>query len=367
MNRRTLALISCLTLVAFARCSFAEATPSDTAQRIQAYLDSLAADNRLSGAILVAKNGEPIASKAAGVANRETNTANTVETKFNLGSLNKSFTAVAVAQLAQKGRLTFDDTIARHLPDYPNKEVAEKVKIHHLLTHTSGMGSYWNDKFTAQRAQLTTVAAHLPLFANEPLSFTPGDKFQYSNAGFMILGAIIEKVSGQNYYDYMRDNVFEPAGMMSTGFYEPGKPNSDVAIGYTRTDEHGERTESERPDTNLREVRGGPAGGGYSTVGDMLKFDIALHEGTLLDMEHTKILLTGKVDAGGPIGKYAYGFSDKVFAGKHIVGHNGGGPGISANFDMFPESGYTAILFMNADPPNMMPVVMKLRELIPAG
>src|SRR4029077_9260326 len=109
-----------------------------------------AAENRLSGAILVARNGTPIASKAAGVANRTTDTPNTLETKFNLGSLNKMFTAVAIAQLAQQGRLNFDDTISKHLPDYPNKEVANKVTLHHLLTHTSGMGSYTNDKFAAQ-------------------------------------------------------------------------------------------------------------------------------------------------------------------------------------------------------------------------
>ncbi len=341
---------------------------SEAGQAIQTYLDSLGAESGFSGAVLVAKDGQPIASKVAGLANRETKTPNTLETKFNLGSMNKMFTAVAIAQLAQKGRLKFDDTIAKVWPDYPNKEVGEKVTIHQLLTHTSGMGMYTNEKnFAAQRAQLTSVAAHLPLIVNEPLASAPGEKFQYSNSGYMILGAIVEKLSGKNYYDYVRENIFELAGMIHTGFYEPGKAMPDVAIGYTRMDESGKRGETERENTDLREVRGGPAGGGFSTVGDMVKFGEALRGHKLLDEEHTKIVTTGKVDAPGPIGKYAYGFGDKIFAGKHIVGHNGGFPGIAAQFDMFPELGYTIVILMNADPPTMMPVIMKLRELLPAG
>ncbi len=229
------------------------------------------------------------------------------------------------------------------------------------------MGSYTNEKFPAQRTQLTSVASHLPLIVNEPLASAPGEKFQYSNSGYMILGAIVEKLSGKNYYDYVRENIFEPAGMSHTGFYEPGKAMPDVAIGYTRMDESGKRGETEHENTDMREVRGGPAGGGFSTVGDMVKFGEALRGHKLLDEKHTKIITTGKVDGPPPMGKYGYGFGDKIFAGKHIVGHNGGFPGIAAQFDMFPELGYTIVILMNADPPTMMPVVMKLRELLPAG
>ena len=371
MNHGIAAILCAVAIVIFAARSSAQApnetSESKTTKELQGYLDSLAAENRLSGAILVARNGIPIASKAAGVANRTTGTPNTLETKFNLGSLNKMFTAVAVAQLAQQGRLSFDDAISKHLPDYPNKEVANKVTLHQLLTHTSGMGSYTNDKFAAQRSQLLTVAAHLPLIVNEPLAFTPGEKFQYSNSGFMVLGAIIEKLSGQNYYDYVRDHVFQPAGMSSTGFYEPENQLPDLAIGYTKMDANGARSEVEKENTDLREIRGGPAGGGYSTVGDLLKFHLALRDHKLLDDEHTRLITTGKVEASGPIGKYAYGFGDKIFAGKHIVGHNGGFPGIAANFEMYPELGYTAVILMNSDPPMMMPVIMKIRELLPAG
>jgi CubicO group peptidase (beta-lactamase class C family) len=339
---------------------------ASVAREIESYLSSLVAEKKLSGAVLVARDGVPIASKAAGIANQATGAAIALNTKFNLGSVNKMFTAVAIAQLAQARRLSFDDVISKHLPDYPNKEIADKVTIHQLLTHTSGMGMYWNDKFKAEREKLVTVAAHLPLFTGDPLLFAPGSKFQYSNAGYMVLGAIIEKVSGQDYYSYVQEHIYETAGMTDTGFYEPGKEIPNLAIGYSKMGPDGKPSEEIRDNTNMREVRGGPAGGGYSTVEDLVKFHMALRSHKLLNEEFTKLVTTGKVDAGGPIGRYAYGFGDKTFDGKHIVGHNGGSPGIAANFEMYPELGYTSVLLMNADPPAMMPVIMGLRQRIPA-
>jgi D-alanyl-D-alanine carboxypeptidase len=336
------------------------------AGQIETYFNSLAAENKLSGAVLVARDGVVVASKAAGVANKATGAPINLNTKFNLGSLNKMFTAVAIAQLAQAGRLSFTDTISKHLPDYPNKEVADKVTIHQLLTHTSGMGMYWNEKFMAQRGKMLTVAAHLPLFASDPLLFKPGEKFQYSNSGYMVLGAIIEKISGQDYYSYVQEHVYKPAGMTDTGFYEPGKEIPNLAIGYSKMGPDGKPLTEAMDNSNTREVKGGPAGGGYSTVGDLVKFHMALRGHKLLNEEYTKLVTTGKVDAGGPIGRYAYGFGDKMFDGKHIIGHNGGSPGISANFEMYPELGYTAVILMNSDPPSMMPVIMGIRQRLPA-
>jgi D-alanyl-D-alanine carboxypeptidase len=342
-------------------------TDPEAGKAIQSYLDSLAAENKLSGAILVAKDGVPIASKASGVANKSTNAPITLDTKFNLGSLNKMFTGVAITQLAQEGKLDFKDPINKHLPDYPNKDVGVKVTIQQLLTHTSGMGSYMNDKFRTERTTLTTIAAHFPLFVNDPLSFSPGEKFQYSNSGYMVLGAIVERASGQDYYTYVREHIFRPAGMVDSGFYELGKEIPNLAVGYTRMDPDGKPTEQVRENTDTLEIRGGPAGGGYSTVQDLVKFHVALRNFKLLNREYTELATTGRVDAPGPIGRYAYGFGDKVFDGKHIVGHNGGWPGVAANFEMYPELGYTSVLLMNSDPPTMMPVIMQLRKLIPAN
>ena len=341
------------------------ATASGNAAEIQSYLDSLTSENKLSGVVVVAKDGKPIASKTAGVANKRTGEPIRLDTKFNTGSLNKMWTSVAIAQLAQAGRLNYDDTIAKHLPDYPNKEVANKVQIHHLLTHTSGMGAYFNKAFWAQREKLRTVTDHLPLFVNEPLAFEPGAQFRYSNAGYTVLGAIIEKITGQEYHKYVADHVYKPAGMVNTGFYEPGRTIENLAIGQTRMAPGGKPLEEPVENTDKREVRGGPAGGGYTTAEDLLRFHSALRDFKLLNPEYTALITTGKVDAG-PIGRYAYGFGDKVIDGKRIVSHNGGGPGIAVNFDMFPETGHTAIVLMNVDPPNMMPVVQRLRQLIPA-
>lgn len=338
---------------------------SDPAKELQSYVDSVAAENKLSGVLLVAKDGKTIASKAAGVANKATKAAIDLNTKFNLGSMNKMFTSVAIAQLAQAGRLSFTDTVGKHLPDYPNKEVAEKVTIHHLLTHTSGLGFYWNEKWMAQREKLLTVAAHLPLFASDPPAFPPGEKFQYSNSGFMVLGAVIEKVSGQDYYSYMQEHVFKPAGMSDTGFYEPGKETPNLAIGYTTRSEEGKPLAEPRDNTNMREVKGGPAGGGYSTAPDMVKFHRALLGHKLLDKKHTELITTGKVD--GPGGsRYAYGFGDGNRSGKRSIGHNGGAPGIAADFAMFPETGYTTVALMNSDPPFLMPIAKAMKERIPA-
>jgi D-alanyl-D-alanine carboxypeptidase len=336
------------------------------AKELETYFGSLVAENKLSGVVLVARNGVTVASKAAGIANQATKAPINLNTKFNLGSMNKMFTAVAVAQLAQAGKLSFTDTVGKHLPDYPNKEVAEKVTIHHLVTHTSGMGMYWNDKFMAQREKLLTVAAHLPLFAGDPLLFPPGEKFQYSNSGFMLLGAIIEKISGQDYYSYVQEHIYKPAGMIDTGFYEPGREIPNLAVGYSRMSPDGKRLDEARDNTNTREVKGGPAGGGYSTAPDLVRFQAALLGHKLLDQEHTTLITTGKVDGPHGMGRYGYGFGDNSSDGKHSVGHNGGAPGIAANFEMYPESGYTAVTLMNTDPPAMMPVAKAIRERIPA-
>jgi CubicO group peptidase (beta-lactamase class C family) len=335
------------------------------AQELGNYFDTLAAENKLSGVLLVAKDGATVASKAAGVANKATGAKIDLATKFNLGSMNKMFTAVAIAQLAQAGRLSFTDTVGKHLPDYPNREVADKVTIHQLLTHTSGLGMYWNEKFMAQRKTLLTVAAHLPLFASDPLAFTPGEKFQYSNSGYMVLGAIVEKASGQDYHSYVREHIYKPAGMSDTGFYEPGKETPNLAVGYSKMSDDGKPLEEARDNTSTREIKGGPAGGGYSTAPDLVKFHQALLSYKLLDKKHTELVTTGKVD--GPRGsRYGYGFGDINAGGKRSVGHNGGAPGIAANLEMYPDSGYTAVALMNTDPRTMMPIAKVIRERLPA-
>jgi CubicO group peptidase (beta-lactamase class C family) len=337
-------------------------TDAQIAESLGAYLDQLSKEDRFSGVVLVARDGKPIFERAYGLANKAKSLSNNNETKFNLGSMNKMFTAVAIAQLAQAGKLSFEDTVGKHLPDYPNKEVANKVTIHQLLTHTSGLGSYWNAKFDAKKAGIRTVADYLSLFAaDQSPAFQPGARFQYSNSGFIVLGAIVEKVSGQSYYDYVRRNIYAPAGMKSTDAYEMNDGTRNLAMGYSN--EGGDRSKGgSRENTDTRPNKGGPAGGGYSTVEDLLRFHIALREHKLLNARYTALVTTGKIDMGRA--KYAYGFGDEVVNGQRVFGHNGGAPGIASDLSMYADSGHTSVVLTNYDPPLMMPVVRRIREMV---
>lgn len=337
-------------------------------KELETLLDKLTAEDTFSGAVLVAKDNEPVFVKAYGMANKASNITNQPDTKFNIGSMTKMFTAVAIAQLSERGKLSFTDPVAKHLPNYPNKAVASKVTIHQLLTHTSGMGDYQNEKFYSQLDRMRMVSDLVPLFVNEPLTFEPGEKWDYSNAAFVVLGLIIEKVSGQNYFDYLKQHVFKRAGMSNTDFYERDKKVANRAVGYMRVNGKGEPDPEapRRENTLARPAKGSPAGGAYSTVNDMLKFQIALNNYKLLNQHYTDIVTTGKakVPPGWPMSEYAYGFTISLVDGKRIVGHGGAGPGVAGKFDMYPEAGYTVVILSNYELPAIMPVIMKTRALI---
>ncbi len=329
--------------------------PAAQVEQFKAIVEKLANADVFSGAVLVAKDGVPIFKQAYGLANKRANIPNRVDTKFNLGSMNKMFTAVAIAQLAQGGKLAFHDLVGTHLRDYPNKQVAQTVTIHHLLTHTSGMGDYLRSMGPA-KDKLRSVADYFPLFVDAPLAFKPGSQYRYSNTGYIVLGAIIEQVSGQSYFDYVRERIYSLAGMDNTDAYERGQDVPNLAIGYTGTTHIVENTPR-------LPIKGGPAGGGYSTVEDLLKFDIALRTHTLLSPALTQLMLTGKV-ASGPNFKYAYGFRDLQVNGTRIVGHNGGFAGIGARFDMYLDLGYTVVVLSNYDPGTADDVANRFGEII---
>ncbi|HKP11050.1 MAG TPA: serine hydrolase domain-containing protein [Blastocatellia bacterium] len=341
---------------------------AEVSASLTAYLEGLAKEDKFSGVVLVAKDGKPFLVKAYGLADKSKGVPINAETKFNLGSMNKMFTAVAIAQLAEQGKLSFDDKVGKLLPDYPNKDVANKVTVRHLLTHTSGLGSYWNAKFDARRAQIKTVGDYLTLFADEPLLFEPGARFEYSNSGFIVLGAIIEKVSGQSYYDYVREHVYKPAGMSGTDAYQITDDTPNLAMGYTSLGPDDKPSSGlRRENTSTRPNRGGPAGGGYSTAGDLLRFATALTGNKLLSAKSTELITTGKVEMGRGGSKYGYGFGEQQMNGYRIFGHNGGAPGIASDLTILPEPGYVAVVMTNYDPPLMMPVVRKIRELLTQG
>lgn len=332
----------------------------------ETYLEQAVAADTFSGAVLIAKDGKPIFKKAYGSANKSSNTPNNVDTKFNLGSIDKSFTAVAIAQLVQQGKLSFSDPIGKYLPDYPNKTVAAKVTIHQLLTHTSGMGMYFNDEFMKRRASLKTLSDLLPLFVNDSLDFEPGQKMQYSNSGYVVLGLIIEKLTGQNYFDYVRKNIFDPAGMKNTASYELDQKVPNLAIGYTNMGLTGRPEPGPRKDSTPHLTgRGSSAGGGYSTLDDMLKFGQALIDHKLLNKQYTDIVLSNQMPPGQlPAG---YGFFSVQVNGARAFGNNGGGPGINSTFSVYPELGYTVVVMSNYDPPSASKVNGKIRDLLPVN
>jgi len=309
--------------------------PAEAVRPVEAALARAAAEGRFSGAALIAKDGRPVFQHAYGMADRERGIANTLETRFNLGSMNKMFTSVAIAQLVAQGKLSYQDPLSKYLPGFPTAAAARKIRIEHLLTHTSGLGDYFTDRFFRERP--TTVAAMLEIAREDSaLAFEPGTQQRYSNAGFLVLGAVIEKVTGQDYYDYIRDHVFVPAGMTSSSWplgAEPGR-----ALEYEISRETGGQPKADE----FR--RGSPAGGGVSTVGDMLRFSQALLSGRLVPMEYVRLITSPRPEVGSQ--RYGYGFG-VIQRPLRIVGHNGGKPGVFAQLDIYPDAGYATVLLMN--------------------
>ncbi len=364
-TRTALATLLSLTLLS---CLGEAAEKSKIAAELGAYLDDLAGKGEFSGVVLLARGSETLFSKAYGQADRERGIPNRIDTKFNLASMNKMFTGVAIAQLAEKGKLSFDDKVGKHLPDYPNRDVAEKVTIHHLLTHTSGLGSFWNSRYEAVKDRLQNLGDFLPTFADEPLAFAPGERFEYSNAGYIVLGLIVEKVSRESYADYVRRHIYEPAGMTDTAFHPKDQDVPNRAIGYQTLERPGGTplAGGPRPNTAILGRIGGSAGGGYSTAPDLLAFATALREHRLLGPQMTKTVLTGKVPM--PIGpgtnvRYGYGFGEEIENGRRTVGHNGGSPGVRGQLDIGLDDGITLVILSNQDA--RIPAIRgKIRKLL---
>ena len=316
-------------------------TAAELPSSVEKLFDTLSADGEFSGVVLVAKDGTPIVSKAYGLADAAKNVPNRVDTKFNLGSINKMFTRISIGQLVKAGKLSFSDKLSRVLPDYPNKAIADRVTIGQIVTMTSGLGNFFNEKFLAgDPNKIRSLQDYLPLFVDVPLEFEPGTKSRYSNAGYLVLGLVIEKLSGQNYYEYVREHVFKPAGMTDTDSFEIDKLPPNTAVGYmTRAAGAGG---APRPNTKAQPGRGSSAGGGYSTAGDMLKFAAALK--------------SGKLVIPNDDGTFPTEFTTAGFAG--------GSEGVNSIFLTSARSGYTVIVLSNRDPPSAEQPGIQVRDWI---
>jgi CubicO group peptidase (beta-lactamase class C family) len=299
---------------------------------------------RFSGAVLVAKDGAPVFTSAAGEADRERHVPNRLDTRFRNGSMNKMFTAVAVLSLVQAGKVALQEPLATYLPDYPDPSIARKVTIHQLLTHTAGTGDVFGPDLAAHRDELRQHRDYIARFGRQPLLFEPGARWMYSNYGFILLGAVIERVSGQSYYDYVRSHVYARAGMTDTGSEPEAVDVPRRAIGYMVAPD-GRWT----PNAPTLPYRGTAAGGGYTTVTDLMRFAAALVHHRLLDAATTQLMLTGRVEGAG--GRYGYGFIEHVSKGVRSVGHGGNAPGMDGDLQIFPDSGYVVAVLANVDPP----------------
>jgi len=285
----------------------------------EARVDSLANAQQFSGVILVARNGTPLLERAYGMADREAKRANDLETSFNIGSINKLFTQIAIRQLADAGKLNLDSSLARAWPDYPNQDIARKVTIREILQMRSGIqGNIFAAPAGKTRHDVVSLQDFFDLVKNEPLQFEPGSNQQYSNAGYIVLGLLIEKLSGENYYEYVRRHIYEPAGMAQTGSWRVDRWPANTAIGYTSGGEGAARSRN----TDFLPGKGSSAGGGYSTAHDLLRFLNALR--------------AHKIPSAPEAG---------------TVGVAGGAPGLNAAVEGDLPGGYDVIVLANLDPP----------------
>ena len=335
---------------------------------LKAELDKESAEDRFAGAVMISRNGKRIFEAAYGLADREQKIPNSIDSRFRVGSMNKMFTGLAVTQLVEAGKIRLDDKIETYLPDYPNKEVASKVTIHQLLTHTGGVGDFGGD-FKQDRNALREPKDYVARFGNHGLSFEPGAKWEYSSYGYDLLGRIIEIASGQSYYDYVREHIFKPAGMKSTDSLPEDRSVPGRVVGYTKWT--GPLSPMKGPPHSIADLlgyRGTPAGSGYSTVGDMTRYAEALVNNKLLSLEFTRLLTTGMVETGRPdVGKYSYGLEEgKEPDGVPFFGHRGGGWGMNGELMIFPDSGYVITVLVNVDPPAASRIAQFVSQRLPA-
>lgn len=315
---------------------------SELIKELEIFLKELSDKDEFSGVVLLAKDDKPIFLKAYGFASKEYKVPNNVNTRFNIGSINKFITRIAIEQLKEAGKIKLDDTIGKYLPDYPNREARDKVTIKHLLEMSSGIGDFFGEKYQeTPKNKIRNLSDYLPLFADKPLLFEPGTKTQYSNGGYIVLGLIIEKVSGMSYFDYVKENIYKPAGMENTDHFEADVPVENVASGYTRFWDGKEHPDEQRRNNIYsRPARGSSAGGGYSTAEDLLKLILALKENKLLAPELSREIRQNSIALAG------------------------GAHGINAFVETFPIKGYIIIILSNYDPPIAEKVGEKVSSLI---
>ena len=333
---------------------------------IRTKVKAAADSDRFSGVVLVAHGDRMLVHRAYGYADREAGRPNGLETPFATYSMGKMFTSVAIAQLVAQGKLSFDDTLAKVLPSYPNTEAAKQVTIRQLLTHTAGVPDVFLSKRFDLKKSYASHLAMLPDFADAPLNANHGKSFDYSNGNFAVLAAVVEQLSGLRYDEYLARNVFGPAGMKL--------PDEKTAVGYARFTELDPLGVEPRRSERVRGGGGGDTaaksrplgfGGGAYTAEDLFRFARALRTGKLVPMAIADSITKGEVSMGGPA-KYALGFFDRPFNDRRVVGHSGSNPdtGHDADLEMVWDGEWTVVVLSNYDAPAGMMLEMPILDLI---
>lgn len=308
-----------------------------------------------SGVVRVMKGDSVFFEQAYGFAQRGLAAPNRVTTRFAIASQGKMFTALAIAQLVERGRLRFSDTLASVLPEYPNRDVARRVTVHHLLTHTSGLGFGPAESPAAGDWRRPGALAAIARFGEERLSFEPGTREMYSNAGFVVLAAIVERVSGENFHEYVERHILRPAQMTRTDIGILDDRDDDRAVGYGWFNDDPLGAHPRRPFWAVRGRHAGGAGGQYATAEDLTRFARALRRGELASSATVGLLTTSK---GAPSPDYGYGYFVYEFVAsdstrRPAAGHTGGGvgSGIDGVVFWFKDGSWTVAVLGNYDAP----------------
>ena len=315
-------------------------TKDQKATQIANYLDSL---DGFSGTVLIAKNDSILLKKAYGYAHKGHKVKNNTETKFSYASIGKSFTAVAIFQLIQEGKLSLQDNIGKYLPNYANKAARDSVTIELLLKHRSGLPNYFHsEKFlNTSKEQFRTMESLTNLYENEPLEFTPNQQFAYRNTNYIVLGRIIEAITKMSYEKYIEEHIFSIANMKNTGNYDIDLTIENAAENYTLSDLFPNQLQKT---IFMSSVKGSPAGGGYSNLDDLYQFSTAFKNNQLLNAKYTNMMKKEPKSDW-----YGYGMQFAGAKGSGIYGHSGGHYGTGAEWRIFEKQNYTVILLTNKD------------------
>ena len=326
-------------------------------------LRRLADANQFSGVVLVGRGDEILFHQGYGVEHPQTRRPITTRTRFHLASQGKMFTSVAVAQLIEQGRLSFDDTVGELLPGQPWTEQARGISVRQLLSHTGGLGGLFDRPNYVEGTLFRTATERLPIFASQPLLFAPGERWSYSNEGFETLAAIVESLTGTPFNQHLRGRILVPAGMMSTLPDAPADSLAERALPspHAEGDWFGVRPRI----TNSRGWNAGGAGGGHATAEDLFRFGRALLGGRLVSRGMVDTLTAPRQVWSPDRPAYAYGFETRPVNGRMVIGHSGGGPlgvAICNDLDVFADGTYTVAVMSNYD----APMCTKLKESITA-